>query len=627
MSSAAPAPTPSSATAPTMSFRAPRWTTPIPMRCLPCPRPRRRSSGWCSTSPSTHPRWSTPVRASTTATGTIRRAEQEAVLAGIENIYSQFSSLVKFSLDPAEITQLQGMTQAQLAQIDLTPADVTTLAGLVNPTFQSQVYDGGAGNYETIYFNDTPVFNAGLSSGGVSAAATANLSGGAVTGLTITSGGAGYDSVPSVTLLSGAGAAAVATVSSGALTGIAITSVGAGYTSAPTVSITGGGGSGATATAVVTGGQVTAINITSAGTGYTSAPTITLISGSGAMATAILGVSAAVIANPGSGYTSAPTVTISGGGGTGATATAVITGGQVTAINITNPGSGYTSPPTITLTGGGYTTVAAATAVCSVIRARRHGARLGLHLTPDRHLRHALAWRLLQRGRLRQPEPEDDCAARRRTASWATPAGLGARLDCRFVQRAVRFREHVDHDLGARAGSHAGPGAHGLRSVPIGFGISNPPGDHSYYPNYAGPVGAFTTQGDVIASPASVGSTLANAADGLAQLGRGTRSRWRSSPTGPRWPRTSPTRRTRPGPACRRRRWRRPADSRPIRSTPDVAGVATVRLGPAGEPVRPERAQPDHHGLRRRQDVRRLRRGYRRLHRRQPGGDSTPATR
>ena len=54
---------------------------------------------------------------------------------------------------------------------------------------------------------------------------------------------------------------------------------------------------------------------------------------------------------------------------------------------------------------------------------------------------------------------------------------------------------------------------------PIGFGISNPPGVASYYPDYAGPVGAFTTQGDVIASPASVGSTLADAADGLAQLG------------------------------------------------------------------------------------------------------------
>ena len=112
---------------------------------------------------------------------------------------------------------------------------------------------------------------------------------------------------------------------------------------------------------------------------------------------------------------------------------------------------------------------------------------------------------------------------------------------------------------------------------PIGFGIANPPGEHSYYPDYAGPVGAFTTQGDVIASPASVGSTLANAADGLAQFGPGTRSRWRSSPTGRRWPRTPPTHRTRHGPACQRRRSRRP---RTVTDPVTLAGVGTVVAQP-----------------------------------------------
>ena len=443
--------------------------------------------------------------------------EQGAVLAGIENIYSQFSSLIKFSLDPAEITQLQGMTQAQLAQIDLTPADVTTLAGLVNPTFQNQVYDGGAGNYETIDFNDTPVFNDGLSSGGVSAAVTANLSGGAVTSLTITSGGAGYDSVPSVTLLSGAGAAAVATVSGGSLTAIAVTSVGVGYTSAPTVAITGGGGSGGTATAVVTGGQVTAINITSAGMGYTSAPTITLISGSGAMATAILGVSAALIANPGSGYTSAPTVTISGGGGTGATASAVITNGQVTAIAITNLGSGYTSPPTITLTGGGYTTVAAATAVCSVIQLVVTAPGSGYTSPPTvmfgtpspGGFSQMVDFGDLSQTTTVQLDPNGFLGDSQGLVPDSSADSFNTLSD--FVNMSITISAHeLGHTLGLEHMDSLGP---------IGFGISNPPGITGYYPNYAGPVGAFTTQGDVIASPASVGSTLADAADGLAQFG------------------------------------------------------------------------------------------------------------
>ena len=55
---------------------------------------------------------------------------------------------------------------------------------------------------------------------------------------------------------------------------------GTGYTTAPTVTITGGGGTGAVGTAYVSNGTVTAITI-SEGTGYTSAPTITLAGGGG----------------------------------------------------------------------------------------------------------------------------------------------------------------------------------------------------------------------------------------------------------------------------------------------------------------------------------------------------------
>ena len=57
-----------------------------------------------------------------------------------------------------------------------------------------------------------------------------------------------------------------------------VTSGGAGYTSAPTVTITGGGGTGAVGTAIIANGQVKSITI-SEGTGYTSAPTITLTGG------------------------------------------------------------------------------------------------------------------------------------------------------------------------------------------------------------------------------------------------------------------------------------------------------------------------------------------------------------
>jgi len=78
---------------------------------------------------------------------------------------------------------------------------------------------------------------------------------------------------------------------------ISITAGGNGYTTAPSVIITDGGGNGAIATATVAGGKVTGVVFTSDD---------------------VTGVKA------GEGYTSVPTITFSGGGGTGAAATASI---------------------------------------------------------------------------------------------------------------------------------------------------------------------------------------------------------------------------------------------------------------------------------------------------------------
>jgi hypothetical protein len=79
---------------------------------------------------------------------------------------------------------------------------------------------------------------------------------------------------------------------------ITVTNGGSGYTSAPTVTITNGGGDGASATATVESGVVTAITLDRDPAGIT-------------------------FYQEGS-YTSAPTITITGGGGTGAAATAAI---------------------------------------------------------------------------------------------------------------------------------------------------------------------------------------------------------------------------------------------------------------------------------------------------------------
>lgn len=71
---------------------------------------------------------------------------------------------------------------------------------------------------------------------------------------------------------------------------VTITNGGSGYTSAPTVGATGGGGTGFAATAEIENGVVVAVTVTNPGTGYTSAPTLSFTggAGSGAAATANL---------------------------------------------------------------------------------------------------------------------------------------------------------------------------------------------------------------------------------------------------------------------------------------------------------------------------------------------------
>ena len=68
---------------------------------------------------------------------------------------------------------------------------------------------------------------------------------------------------------------------------ITITAGGSGYATPPTVSFSGGGGTGAAATAILSGGIVTSVVVTNSGSGYTTAPTIAFSSGA-ATATATL---------------------------------------------------------------------------------------------------------------------------------------------------------------------------------------------------------------------------------------------------------------------------------------------------------------------------------------------------
>lgn len=81
---------------------------------------------------------------------------------------------------------------------------------------------------------------------------------------------------------------------------ISVTSGGSGYTTIPTVTISGGSGEGATAAATISGGAVTAITVTDGGDDFEAVPTVTIAdpdqaSGTRATATATLSSNTLVI--------------------------------------------------------------------------------------------------------------------------------------------------------------------------------------------------------------------------------------------------------------------------------------------------------------------------------------------
>ena len=151
--------------------------------------------------------------------------------------------------------------------------------------------------------------------------------------ITLTDGGSGYQTAPSVQIIGANTTQATANCTiTGPVSSFTITSGGTGYVSASTLVISGGGGSGATADILRTGTTITGVAITNPGSGYTSAPTVTIAST----------VKNFNILNGGTGYTASATVDISGGGGIGATANCTVVGGVVTAVTLIYPGHSYT---------------------------------------------------------------------------------------------------------------------------------------------------------------------------------------------------------------------------------------------------------------------------------------------
>jgi hypothetical protein len=169
---------------------------------------------------------------------------------------------------------------------------------------------------------------------GTGTLASASISGGVISAITMINPGIGYNGPPNVIITS-------SLVSTSGLVG------GTGYVLENTqITLSGGGGSGVIITPTIGSGIITALSITNNGTGYFNTPTITITSG-------ITGTSTIVA---GSGYTNGTfPLGISGGGGSGCIGTFTISSGGLTSISITNAGTGYTSAPTLSFPNAGGT--------------------------------------------------------------------------------------------------------------------------------------------------------------------------------------------------------------------------------------------------------------------------------
>jgi len=176
------------------------------------------------------------------------------------------------------------------------------------------------------------------------------------TALPLSSGGTGTQFFIGVT------AVISTTLTGGVITGVTVSNGGSGYSNSATITVTDSGSGAGGQLAAVVGFPLAELTVSGGGT-YTSAPTVTIspgtgdTTGSGATATAILGFAVGTVSldTQGLGYRNLPTVTISGSPTTPATITPLLdeTSGKIASLTLAAAGEGYESAPTITLVGGG----------------------------------------------------------------------------------------------------------------------------------------------------------------------------------------------------------------------------------------------------------------------------------
>ena len=211
------------------------------------------------------------------------------------------------------------------------------------------VISGGSG------YNVGDIITGTTGTGTFYSATVTTINAGSVTSVTLSNKG-NYSVLPTLsgepTHSNNSGTGATFTLSMG-IFGISVTSGGSNYLSLPIITISGGGGNGATAIPVLTGGAVSRVTITTNGSGFTGQPSMSITSGSGATAIAnIIPTSISsinVTNNGGNTYTSTPSISITPPG-SGATIGSIYL--RVVQVELVNGGHLYQQGDIITVSGG-----------------------------------------------------------------------------------------------------------------------------------------------------------------------------------------------------------------------------------------------------------------------------------
>ena len=238
-------------------------------------------------------------------------------------------------------------------------------ASLSNGSISSMIlYNGGTG-YPANSLNVTMSFSGG---GGVDAAAyVSTISSGVITIVTplysvqdviIADGGGPYSTAPTLSFSAPAVnptwrpsvvATASATITDGKVTSITIVRSGSNYTFFPTITVSGGG-------LAANGTHAVLVPVLRNGRGYTSTPTLTITAptGTGAVISSslIAGIGSIGVTNGGGGYATPPTVQIQGASTQTTSASAVLSGTAVSTISVISGSSRFSTAPSINISGG-----------------------------------------------------------------------------------------------------------------------------------------------------------------------------------------------------------------------------------------------------------------------------------